>query len=233
MTVEVDEWVGIIADNTAVEFLGGIMGGDRTSVSSDTRNIYIEVAFWCLMPIRGRCQTVQFLDRRVTPFRTRRRFQCDVTALERITALVLEICGVEGETTVGPVDDQILSLPKRDPVVLRREKAEKVIGIPLSTEQIADIFTRLGLSFVQNGEDFTVTPPSYRFDIEIEEDLIEEIARVYGFEKHSSPAAGRIQCHAYQTWKIAWSLFSIRQQMADLDYQEVVNYSFVEEEWEK
>ena len=196
------------------------------------RNIYIEVAFWWPDAIRGRARRYNFSTDASHRFERGVDFNATVTALERITALVLEICGVEGETTVGPVDDQILSLPKRDPVVLRREKAEKVIGIPLSTEQIADIFTRLGLSFVQNGEDFTVTPPSYRFDIEIEEDLIEEIARVYGFENIPAlpPVASNVMRIKPENMR---SLFSIRQQMADLDYQEVVNYSFVEEEWEK
>ena len=143
MTVEVDDWVGIIADNTAVEFLGGIMGGDRTSVSSDTKNIYIEVAFWWPDAIRGRARLYNFATDASHRFERGVDFNATVTALERITALVLEICGVEGETTVGPVDDQILNLPNRNPVVLRREKAEKVIGIPLSADQIADIFTRL------------------------------------------------------------------------------------------
>lgn len=232
MTVEVDDWVGIIADNTAVEFLGGIMGGDRTSVSSDTKNIYIEVAFWWPDAIRGRARRYNFSTDASHRFERGVDFNATVTALERITALVLEICGVEGETTVGPVDDQILNLPKRNPVVLRREKAEKVIGIPLSADQIADIFTRLGLSHIQEGDTFTVTPPSYRFDIEIEEDLIEEIARVYGFENIPAlpPVASNVMRIKPESVR---SLFSIRQQMADLDYQEVVNYSFVEEDWEK
>lgn len=120
----------------------------------------------------------------------------------------------------------------RKPVTLRRFRAEKVIGIALNNEQIADIFSRLKLPFVQNGDEFTVTPPSYRFDIEIEEDLIEEIARVYGFENIPAlpPVASNVMRIKPENFR---SLFSVRQQMADLDYQEVVNYSFVEEAWEK
>lgn len=116
--------------------------------------------------------------------------------------------------------------------MLRRFRAEQVIGIALNNEQIADIFSRLKLPFVQNGDEFTVTPPSYRFDIEIEEDLIEEIARVYGFENIPAlpPVASNVMRIKPENFR---SLFSVRQQMADLDYQEVVNYSFVEEAWEK
>lgn len=232
MTVEVDDWIGVIADDTAVEFLGGIMGGDRTSVSSDTCNIFIEVAFWWPDAIRGRARRFNFSTDASHRFERGVDYNGTVAALERITALVLEICGIEGETTVGPVDDQILNLPVRNPVVLRREKAENVIGIPVKADQIADIFTRLGLAFIRNGDTFTVTPPSYRFDIEIEEDLIEEIARVYGFE--NIPALPPVATNVMRiNPENVRSLFSIRQQMADLDYQEVVNYSFVEEAWEK
>ena len=232
MTVDVDDWIGVIADDTAVEFLGGIMGGDRTSVSSDTRNIFIEVAFWWPDAIRGRARRFNFSTDASHRFERGVDYNGTVAALERITALVLEICGVEGETTVGPVDDQILNLPERKPVVLRREKAESVIGIPVKADQIADIFTRLGLAFVRNGDTFTVTPPSYRFDLEIEEDLIEEIARIYGFENIPAlpPVASNVMRINPENVR---SLISIRQQMADLDYQEVVNYSFVEEDWEK
>src|SRR5207245_8222292 len=86
------------------------------------------------------------------------------------------------DTRIGPIDDQQVNLPQRLPVTVRTARAVKVIGVPLSDAQIADIFTRLGLAFTQEPGVFRVTPPSYRFDIEIEEDLIEEIVRVYGFE---------------------------------------------------
>ncbi|MFX5956746.1 hypothetical protein ABTF01_20345, partial [Acinetobacter baumannii] len=87
------------------------------------------------------------------------------------TALLLEICGTP-ETRVGPVDDQIVNLPKREPVALRTARAAKVIGVEITDEMVSDIFKRLGLSFDYQPGLFSVTPPSYRFDIEIEEDLI-------------------------------------------------------------
>jgi phenylalanyl-tRNA synthetase beta chain len=105
-----------------------------------------------------------------------------VEHIERITALLVEICGQEGKTQVGPIDDQIVNLPKRSAVKLRTARAQRVIGIPVTDGQVASIFGRLGLDFTQEPGLFSVTPPSWRFDIEIEEDLIEEIARVHGFE---------------------------------------------------
>lgn len=232
MTVEVDDWVGVIVDENGVESLGGVMGGERTSVSLDTENIFIEAAFWWPDAIRGRARRFNFTTDAAHRFERGVDYARTVETVERITELVLQICGIDGKTAVGPVDDQIADLPVRKPVVLRRARAEKVIGIALDNGQIADIFRRLKLPFEQNGDDFTVTPPSYRFDIEIEEDLIEEIARVYGFENIPAlpPVASNVMRIKPENFR---SLFSIRQQMADLDYQEVVNYSFVEEAWEK
>ncbi len=232
MTVEVDDWVGVIVDENGVESLGGVMGGDRTAISLDTENIFIEAAFWWPDAIRGRARRFNFTTDAAHRFERGVDFARTVETIERITELVLQICGTEGKTVVGPVDDQIVNLPVRKPVTLRRFRAEKVIGITLNNEQIADIFSRLKLPFVQNGDEFTVTPPSYRFDIEIEEDLIEEIARVYGFENIPAlpPVASNVMRIKPENFR---SLFSVRQQMADLDYQEVVNYSFVEEAWEK
>lgn len=232
MTVEVDDWVGVIVDENGVESLGGVMGGDRTAISLDTENIFIEAAFWWPDAIRGRARRFNFTTDAAHRFERGVDFARTVETIERITELVLQICGTEGKAVVGPVDDQIVNLPVRKPVTLRRFRAEKVIGIALNNEQIADIFSRLKLPFVQNGDEFTVTPPSYRFDIEIEEDLIEEIARVYGFENIPAlpPVASNVMRIKPENFR---SLFSVRQQMADLDYQEVVNYSFVEEAWEK
>jgi phenylalanyl-tRNA synthetase beta chain len=138
---------------------------------------------------------LQLLDRRGAPLRARRRL-CATTVehIERITALIVEICGTP-DTKVGPVDDQVVNLPQRQPVVLRTARAQKVIGVAIDDDTVADIFTRLGLPFTREPGRFTVTAPSYRFDIEIEEDLIEEVARVYGFENIPAlPPARRAPC---------------------------------------
>jgi phenylalanyl-tRNA synthetase beta chain len=230
-TVEVNENVGVISDDREIESLAGIMGGDSTAVSLDTENIYLEAAFWWPESIRGRARAYNFSTDAAHRFERGVDYATTVEHIERITALILEICGQKGKTTVGPVDDHAVNLPTRAPVSVRTARAVKVIGVPLGDDQIADIFTRLALPFTREEGKFSVTPPSYRFDIEIEEDLIEEIARVYGFEK--IPAAAPI---APQVMRIApentRSLFTVRRQLADLDYQEVVNYSFVEEAWE-
>ncbi len=229
-TVEVDGWVGVIADDKEIESLAGIMGGDSTAVSLETQNIYLEAAFWWPQAIQGRARRYNFSTDAAHRFERGVDYATTVDHLERITALIVEICG--GTTTlVGPMDDHIVNLPQRKPVTVRTARAVKVIGVPISDEQIADIFTRLGLEFAREPGAFTVTPPSYRFDIEIEEDLIEEIARVYGFENIPAlpPVAPNTMHIAPENTR---SLFAIRHQLADFDYQEVVNFSFVEEAWE-
>ena len=226
-TVELDEWVGVIADQSQVESLAGIMGGDATAVSLETVNIYLEAAFWWPQAIQGRARRYNFSTDAAHRFERGVDYATTVEHIERITALIIDICGVEGQTKVGPVDDQIINVPKRTPVRLRLARAVKVIGVPLTTPQVADIFTRLGLQFTVDQDVFDVTAPSYRFDIEIEEDLIEEIARVYGFE--NIPALPPVAANAVRIApENQRSLFAIRRQLADFDYQEVVNFSFVD-----
>ena len=229
-TVDVDGWVGVIADDKEIESLAGIMGGDSTAVSLDTTNIYLEAAFWWPQAIQGRARRYNFSTDAAHRFERGVDYATTVEHIERITALIVEICGGK-DTQVGPIDDHVVNLPQRKPVSVRTARAVKVIGVPIGDEQIADIFRRLGLEFSQEPGVFTVTPPSYRFDIEIEEDLIEEIARVYGFENIPAlpPVAPNMMRIAPENTR---SLFAIRRQLADADYQEVVNFSFVEEAWE-
>lgn len=229
-TVEVDEWVGVVADDRQVESLAGIMGGDDTAVTLDTTNVYLEAAFWFPHAIQGRARKFNFSTDAAHRFERGVDYASIPEHIERITALILEICGTP-QTKVGPVDDQIVNLPKREPVKMRTARAVKVIGVAMTDEQIADIFTRLGLSYLQEPGVFSVTPPSYRFDIEIEEDLIEEVARVYGFENIPAqpPVAAATMLIEPENKR---SLFALRHLLADLDYQEVVNYSFVDAAWE-
>jgi phenylalanyl-tRNA synthetase beta chain len=229
-TVEVDEWVGVIADEKEIESLAGIMGGDSTAVTLDTADIYLEAAFWWPGAIQGRARRFNFSTDAAHRFERGVDFAGTVERIERITALIVEICGTP-TTKVGPVDDQIVNLPQRQPVTLRTARAQKVIGVAIDDDTVADIFTRLGLPFEREPGRFTVTAPSYRFDIEIEEDLIEEVARVYGFENIPAlpPVAPSAMLIAPENTR---SLFAVRHQLADLGYQEVVNMSFVESQWE-
>ncbi|MBQ5947276.1 phenylalanine--tRNA ligase subunit beta [Massilia sp. ST3] len=230
-TIEIDDWVGVIADDKEIESLAGIMGGDSTAVSLDTADIYLEAAFWWPNAIQGRARRYNFSTDAAHRFERGVDYATIPEHIERITALIVEICGT-AETKVGPLDDQVVNLPQPKAVTMRTARAAKVIGVPLTDETVADIFTRLALPFSFDQGVFSVTAPSYRFDIEIEEDLIEEVARVYGFENIPAlpPVAPSAMLIEPENTR---SLFAIRHQLADLGYQEVVNMSFVEAQWEQ
>ena len=230
-TVTVDDKVGVIADDSQVESLAGIMGGDATAVSDDTRNIYIEAAFWWPTAIAGRSRRYNFstdaghrFERGVDP-------QLTVEHIERITRLVLDICGTP-QTQVGPVDDQTLKIPAITPVTLRVARANKVIGMPLTQKQCADALRGLGLETIEGDGTVTVKPPSFRFDLQIEEDLIEEVARMVGYNNlPTNPPLAPITAKVRRETERSPS--AVRRAIAALGYQETINYSFVEESWER
>jgi phenylalanyl-tRNA synthetase beta chain len=150
-----------------------------------------------------------------------------VQHIEHITRLVQEICGGEA----GPMDDQVTRLPERKPVRLRVARAAKVIGMPVSRAQCAEVFKRLELPFTEREDEITVTPPSWRFDLQIEEDLIEEVIRVLGYPSlPDTPPLAPVT--ARQRPESRRGSHAIRHRLADLDYLETINFSFVEERWE-
>jgi phenylalanyl-tRNA synthetase beta chain len=226
-TIEVDGAVGVIADDQAVESLAGIMGGDATAVSDETTNIYVEAAFWWPKAVAGRSRRYNFstdaghrFERGVDPALT-------VEHIERITQLVTDICGGEA----GPMDDQTLALPELKPVAMRVERATRIIGMPVTQAQCEGVMQRLGLPFTSTPGTITVTPPSWRFDLQIEEDLIEEVIRVIGYASLPdtpplAPVTARVRSETRR------GIHALCHAMAALDYQETINYSFVEDRWE-
>jgi len=229
-TISVDDWIGVIADDIQIESVAGIMGGNRTSVSAETKNIFLEAAFWQPQAIQGRARRLNISTDSCHRFERGVDFSKTVDCIERITSLLIEICGTP-DTKIGPIDDQIVDLPKRNPVKVRISRIAKLIGIPFSEDQIANIFTRLGMIFQWDNGVFSVTPPPHRFDIEIEEDLIAEVTRIYGFENipASLPASVNKMHISPENER---SLPQIRHQLVNLDYQEMINFSFVQEAWE-
>ncbi len=229
-TITIDEKVGVIADDVQVESLAGIMGGDATSVTDDTQHVYVEAAFWWPKSIAGRSRRFNFstdaghrFERGVDP-------QLTVEHIERLSQLIIDICGTPS-TSCGPVDDHQPGMPVPAPVSVRVARASKVIGMPLTHAQCVDALERLGLEVTQADGVLTLVPPSYRFDLQIEEDLIEEIARMVGYDNlpHTPPLApitAKIRTEAER------GPFAVRRSLAALGYLETINFSFVEESWE-
>ena len=227
-TVELDGDVLAITDDSGPIGLAGIMGGDSTKADLDTRHVLLEAAFFFPDAIAGRARRYNFSSDASHRFERGVDFDNNVDGIERATQLILEICGGKP----GPVNDVVASLPERKPVTMRVARACKIIGISVSADEIADVFARLRLGAARNGEQFVVIPPSYRFDIEIEEDLIEEVARVHGFDRIPSvpPVASARMLALPEARR---PLHAVRDALAMLDYHEVINYSFVDEAWER
>ncbi len=229
-TVTVDAQVGVIADQVQVESLAGIMGGDATAVSDDTQNVYVEAAFWWPRAIAGRSRRFNFstdaghrFERGVDPEQT-------VEHIERISQLIIDICGT-AQTACGPLDDQKVAMPAAQTVTLRVARAAKVLGMALTQAQCARALHGLGLPVIEGDGTLTVTAPSYRFDLQIEEDLIEEVARMVGYDNlpqtpPQAPITAKIRPESER------SAFAVRRAVAALGYQETINFSFVEERWE-
>ena len=204
------------------------MGGNPSAVTLDTQDIYLESAFWWPSAIQGRSRRFNFstdaahrFERGVDPAGT-------VDALEFVSTLITQICGGQ----LGPVDDQIVNLPERSEVRLRVARAQKVIGVPLTADVIAGLFDRIGLQYQREGnEAFVVKAPSYRFDIEIEEDLIEEVARLFGFENipANPPVAEQ---HMQGTQEPKRGIHQLRHALAGRAYQEVMNFGFIDADTE-
>ncbi|WP_260675478.1 phenylalanine--tRNA ligase subunit beta [Comamonas aquatica] len=232
-TIKIDDFlqVGVIADDQGLESLAGIMGGDATAVSDDTKNIYIEAAFWFPKAVAGRSRHFNFstdaghrFERGVDPAFTTEH-------IERITALVLEICGTP-DTQVGALDDQQPNMPVPKTVQLRVARAAKVIGMAVTQQQCLDALNGLGLPATVASEGvISVTAPTFRFDINLEEDLIEEVARMIGYDnlpttKPLAPIAPKLRAENRR------SPYTVRHALAGLGYQETINFSFVEAKWE-
>jgi phenylalanyl-tRNA synthetase beta chain len=146
-TIELDAEVGVIADAEQVESLAGIMGGDSTAVSLDTTDIYLEAAFWWPQAMAGRARRYNFSTDAAQRFERGVDAATTVAHIEYLTRLILEICGGQA----GPVDDLITGLPARPPVAMRTERARKVIGVPISDDEMADVLRAAGARVYPRG----------------------------------------------------------------------------------
>ena len=226
-TVAVDESVGVIADARGLESLAGIMGGEATAVTLQTRNVFVEAAFWWPDAIRGRARGFNFSTDAAARFERGVDAASTVEHLEYISGLIVQICGGDA----GPVHDTRTGLPQRAPVRMRVARCEQVVGLPIGAARMAEIFARLGLEARADDGGFVVTPPSWRFDLEIEEDLIEEVARIHGYARIPAlpPRAALSPLPAREGWRSAHAL---RELAAARGYQETINFSFAEPQWE-
>ncbi|MDK4527553.1 phenylalanine--tRNA ligase subunit beta [Kingella kingae] len=218
----------VIADEQQALSIAGLMGGAASAVSDETKNIVLEAAWFNPLIISGKSRQYGFGSD--SSFRFERGVDSELQrdAIERATELVVQICGGE----VGEIVEVLGDLPAAKTVEVRTARVEKVLGVSIENQRIETILQHLGLQPEKTADGFRVTAPTFRYDIEIEADLIEEIARVYGYENIPDD---------YTSGKLAMlklpenrhSRFGVYQKMAARGFQEVVSYAFVDEQWEQ
>ena len=218
----------LIADGSRPLALAGIMGGMDSGVTDDTVDIFLESAFFNPKVISGKSFTLGFSSDSAHRFERGVDFSSTRDVLERATQLIQKICGGK----VGPITEKKYQLPPRVTVKVRTDRVKRVLGINIEKEQISSFFKRLQFEYSVDGDDFIVIPPTYRFDLAIEEDFIEEVARLHGYDciPINSPHVNLAMLPASETRR---SVKHVKQTLVNRDYQEVVNYAFVDATWEK
>ena len=227
----------LVADEAKPLGLAGIMGGEHSGIADDTSRVYLEGAFWSPGVIQGKMRRLGFSSDAGYRFERGVDFEGCAHAVERATQLILEICG----GAAGPLIDvrSPADLPSRDPVRLRGARINRILGIELDGATVADALTRLGLEFTRAPgvphddapharpiSDFVVTPPARRFDLAIEEDLIEEVARIHGYDAIPAVPSAHVQ-QMLPAPEGRRAPFALRHALAALDWQEIVTFGFV------
>ena len=214
----------VIADDSQPLALAGIMGGEASGVSDTTRDILFEAAFFQPTAIIGKARahglhtdSSHRFERGVDP-------QLAVTAIERATELLLSIAGGRPGPVVDVVEQAHLPVPPR--VALRRERVTRLLGVEIPDEEVEEILRRLGMEVERGDPGWTVTPPSARFDIAIEADLVEEVGRIHGYANipenlSSAPVSVQVRPEA------ELRLERLKARLVDLAFQEVITYSFI------
>ncbi len=219
----------IIADEKKPLALAGIMGGEQSGVGDNTRHLFLESAHFNPLAIAGKAREYGLhtdsshrFERGVDP-------EMPARAIERATQLLIEICGGQA----GPLVDQTSSadLPSREPIELRLERVNRMLGLTFEATEVEGILSRLGMSLSAIDGGWMVTPPSFRFDIAIEADLIEEIIRIHGYNNipRTMPS---YQPQMKPLKEADVSLQRVKDTLVERGYFEAISYSFVDPKWQ-
>jgi phenylalanyl-tRNA synthetase beta chain len=228
-TVELKPDTLLITDDNGPVAMAGIMGGQSTAVSDSTQDVMFEAAFFAPLAITGKARSYGLHTDSSHRFERGVDFELQRHAMERASQLLIDIAGGEA----GPITEAISAehLPQLAPVALRRERIEKILGFAMVDADVERIFAGLGLGVTSTGQGWQVEVPSWRFDIAIEADLLEELARVYGY---NNLPVSHIHADLVMPARVEkqLSLRSLRRRLAGRDYQEAITYSFVDPAWQ-
>ena len=220
----------VVADSTKALAIAGVFGGKASGVTTKTQDILLESAFFAPDIIRGRARSYGLHTDSSHRFERGVDSMLQRQAIERATALVLDVCGGEA----GEIVEQVsaVHLPQAASVTLRRTKLDSLLGHSISSEDVVDILTRLGCTVTESDEAWVITAPSWRFDIAIEQDLIEEVGRVYGYDNIPTKAPiAALNMNPHNESKLAFK--RVRDLLVDRGFNEAITYSFVEPSQQK
>ncbi|MDH5693279.1 MAG: phenylalanine--tRNA ligase subunit beta [Gammaproteobacteria bacterium] len=228
--IELDADCLVIADSKQAHAFAGVMGGLESAVTASTRNVFLECAYFNPDTIRGRARRFGMQTDSSYRFERGVDFTQQHEAMERATQLVLDIAGGQAGSIIDVTVQE--KLPDRNAVALRRERVKRVLGIELQDEIVTGVLQRLGMKLESADYGWRVIPPSHRFDVVIEADLIEEIGRVYGYNRIPMLLPlGDLTIAPRPEGKV--TVHRIRSLLVDRGYNEAITYSFVDPEIEK
>ena len=229
-TIKLDGVALVIADDKQALALAGVMGGVVSSVTSQTENIFLECAFFTPTAIAGKARHFGLHTDSSHRFERGVDFGLQKRAIERATQLIVEISGGE----VGAISEVVTqdALPKRSPVILRHGRIKKILGISMAEIEVVRIFEGLEMSVETKSDGWEITPPDCRFDIEIEADLLEEIGRIYGYNKLPNSSLF-MRAELGKAEEAILPLSRVEDLLVDKGYQETISYSFVDEAMQK
>ncbi|TOY91919.1 phenylalanine--tRNA ligase subunit beta [Vibrio fluvialis] len=220
----------IIADHNKALAIAGIFGGEHSGVSTETKDVLLECAFFAPDHIRGRARSYGLHTDSSMRFERGVDYALQHAAMERATQLLIDICGGEVAPVVAAESDA--DLPKPNTVALRRTKLDNLLGHHIADADVVEILQRLGMTVETTAEGWTATAPTWRFDIAIEQDLVEEVGRIYGYDNipNQAPAAA-LNMNLHKEANLP--LKRVRDMLVDRGYHEAITYSFVEPEQQK
>ncbi|MBD1565902.1 phenylalanine--tRNA ligase subunit beta [Vibrio sp. S12_S33] len=220
----------VVADHNKALAIAGIFGGEGSGVSSETKDVLLECAFFAPDHIRGRARSYGLHTDSSMRFERGVDYALQANAMERATELLVEICG--GEVAPVVAVESATDLPTPNTVTLRRTKLDNLLGHSISDADVVEILQRLGLTVEVTNEGWSATAPTWRFDIAIEQDLVEEVGRIYGY--NNIPNQAPIAALSMNDHKEAnLPLKRVRNLLVDRGYHEAITYSFVEPEQQK
>lgn len=229
-TVELNDDTLVIADESAPLAIAGVMGGMSSSTQEDSTQILLESAFFEPISIAGKARNYGLHTESSLRFERGVDFNITEVAMDRATQLIIEICGGEASDINSCIDEN--ALPELAPITITQTKIQKILGFELDSNWIEEKFINLDFEITNKSADsWTIVPPSFRFDIRIPADLIEELARLYGYDKLPVQKLS-LDANINATSEASIDKYDIAQSLVCRGYQEVITYSFVSEKYQ-